>query len=103
MPDPRTTRLVCAACGYDRSGTPDRACPECGSTTEPIVDASPLDGARRYPRRVFVPLLTLLVVGGAFLIRLIQVPDAQNGCGVGLFARRLRRIQSKLLGFPFGV
>ncbi|MFI4896355.1 MAG: hypothetical protein ACIARR_00855 [Phycisphaerales bacterium JB059] len=30
------SRAICSSCGYDRSGTPTRVCPECGSPEEPV-------------------------------------------------------------------
>lgn len=79
MPDPRTTRLVCAACDYDRSGTPERACPECGSTAAPFIETVHTADQVRYPGRVLAPLITVFLMGGLLFFRIEQFRQTKGG------------------------
>lgn len=79
MPERQTTRLVCAACGYDRSGTPERACPECGSTADPVLETIHTADTVRYPGRVLAPIITVFLMGALLFIRFEQFRQRKGG------------------------
>ncbi|MBY0262952.1 MAG: hypothetical protein K2Q20_11445 [Phycisphaerales bacterium] len=88
MPNPR---LICPACRYDRSGTPNLPCPEYGSTRPPGLDRR----ARRAWMHRWVRLGAFLATGvlWALLVtagielspRAFQTQRFWNLAGIGCF------------------